>query len=89
MQWCSLSFKYMPFYPLIIESGIHVDTDGATKKDVSEWNFPSTLLPSTNRAATEDGVIYDIVSHTFMNSSRFVARYTAPANSRVFDHNGG
>ncbi|KIM72099.1 hypothetical protein PILCRDRAFT_16454 [Piloderma croceum F 1598] len=40
---------------LSIEAGINVSANNTTQEDFTEWDFPSTLLPDTNSAATEDG----------------------------------
>ena len=73
---------------LSIEAGINVSADNTTEEDFTEWDFPSILLPDTNSAATEDGVIYDIVGCAFTNGSHFIARYVNSKNSRIFNYDG-
>jgi hypothetical protein len=73
---------------LSIEAGINVSADNTTQEDFTEWDFPSTLLPDTNSAATEDGVIYDIVGRAFTNGSHFIARYANSKNSHIFNYDG-
>ena len=71
---------------LIIEVGVLIHENNATQEDISQWEYPQTLLPDTNSAAKEDGLIYDIVGRAFTNGGHFIARYTS--NSRIFNYNG-
>ncbi|KAG5645384.1 hypothetical protein DXG03_006337 [Asterophora parasitica] len=55
--------------------------------DSARWNIPLTVVPQTQSAANDHGVIYDLVGFALFSKGHFIAHYISGTDG-VYTHDG-
>lgn len=75
---------------LEVSEPLNLLDDNSNHLNTPVWDFPATLLPSTQQMADEVGLVFDLVGLALLShaGSHFVARHISEDHSGIFDYDG-